>query len=79
MRVSRQMFGSSFNPAMPVIASLASTIRNDRHVVPDDAPLKKVEAAMFDAVRETLTHARVTRDDTLEQLFYRIFGSEKRT
>lgn len=75
MRVSRHMFASSFNPSMPVIASLASTIRSDRHAVPDDAPLKKAEAAMFDAVRETLSQARVTRDDALEQVFDRIYGS----
>jgi hypothetical protein len=60
---------------MPAIASLASTIRNDRHPVPDDAPLKKAEAAMFDAVRETLTQARVARDDALERLFDRVYGS----
>jgi len=75
MRLSRNMFGSSFNPAMPVIASLASGIRKDRHAVPDDAPLKKAEAEMFDAVRETLAHARVKRDDALEQLFDRTYGS----
>ena len=75
MRVSRNMFGSSFNPAMPVIASLASGIRNDRHAVPDDAPLKKAEATMFDAVRETLTQARGTRDNAMEQVFDRIYGS----
>jgi hypothetical protein len=75
MRVSRQMFSSSFNPAMPLLASLASGIRNERHAVPDDAPLKKAEAEMFDAARETLTRARVTRDDTLEQLFDSIYGS----
>jgi hypothetical protein len=69
------MFGSSFNPAMPIIASVASTIRNDRHAVPDDAPLKKAEATMFDAVRETLTQARVTRDNAMEQVFDRIYGS----
>jgi hypothetical protein len=49
------MFGSSFNPAIPFVAALASSIRNDRHVIPDDAPLKKSEAAPFDAVREKLT------------------------
>ena len=75
MRVSRHMFGSSFNPAMPIIASVASTIRNDRHAVPDDAPLKKAEATMFDAVRETLTQARVTRDNAMEQVFDRFYGS----
>jgi Protein of unknown function (DUF3141) len=75
MRVSRNMFGSSFNPVMPVIASLASGIRKDRHAVPEDAPLKKAEAAMFDTIRETLAHARVKRDDALEQLFDRTYGS----
>jgi hypothetical protein len=53
--MSRNIFGSSFNAAMPVIGSLASTIRSDRHAAPGDAPLEKAEAEMFDAVRETLT------------------------
>jgi len=75
MRMSRQMFGSSFNPAMPVIASLASGIRNDRHAVPEDAPLKKAEAAMLDSVRDTLVRVRVMRDDALEQIFDRTYGS----
>jgi hypothetical protein len=75
MRVSRQMFGSSFNPAMPLLASLASGIRSDRHAVPDDAPFKRAETAMFDAVHETLTKVRVTRDDALEQIFDRVYGS----
>jgi hypothetical protein len=74
MRVSRHMFGSSFNPAMPIIASVASTIRND-HAVPDEAPLKKAEATMFDAVRDILTQTRMTRDDALEQVFDLIYGS----
>ena len=75
MRTTRQMFGSSFNPAMPFVAALASTIRRDRHAVPDDAPLKRSEAALFDAVREKLTEARVTRDGALEQVFDRVYGS----
>ena len=69
------MFGSSFNPVMPAIASLASGIRNDRHALPDDAPLKKAEAAVFDSVRQSLIRARVTRDDALEQMFDRVYGS----
>jgi len=75
MRVSRLMFGSSFNPVMPAIASLASGIRSDRHALPEDAPFKKAEAAVFDSVREALTRARVTRDDALEQVFDRVYGS----
>ena len=75
MRVSRQMFGSSFNPVMPLLASLASGIRSDRHAVPDDAAFKRAETAMFDAVHETLTKVRVTRDDALEQIFDRVYGS----
>jgi hypothetical protein len=75
MRVSRNMFGSSFNPVMQTVASLASEIRKDRHAVSDNASLKKAEAAMFDAVHETLTHARTTRDDALEQMFDRVYGS----
>jgi hypothetical protein len=75
MRVTRQMFGSSFNPAMPMVAALASAIRRDRHAVPDNAPLKKAEAAAFEAVHEALACARVTRDDALERWFDRIYGS----
>jgi hypothetical protein len=76
MRVSRHMFGSSFNPAMHAFAFLASRIRNDRHAVSDDAPLKKAEATMFDAVSSTLTHVRTARDEALERLFDRIYGSD---
>ena len=75
MRMSRLMFGSSFNPTMQAVASLASTIRNDRHPVSDNAPLKKSEGAVFDAISETLTHVRMTRDDALERLFNRVYGS----
>jgi hypothetical protein len=75
MRVNRLMFGSSFNPVMPAVASLAPGIRSDRHALPKDAPLKKAEAAVFDSVREALTRARVMRDDALEQVFDRVYGS----
>ena len=30
---------------------------------------------MFDAVRETLSNARVTRDEALEQVIDRVYGS----
>lgn len=53
----------------------AAAVRNDRHALPDDASLKKAEAAVFDSVREALSRARVTRDDALEQVFDRVYGS----
>ena len=69
------MYGSAFNPAMHALASVASTIRKDRHAVPDDAPLKDAEAKMFDTVRETLTNGRIARDAALEGLFEQMYGS----
>ncbi len=75
MRLSRSMFGSSYNPAMHALASVASTIRNDRHPVPDDAPLRQAEAKIFDAVHEALANGRIARDAALESLFDRIYGS----
>ena len=75
MRVGRYMFGSSFNLFMHGIAAVAAAIRNDRHAVSDDAPLRKAETATFDAVREALTQGRTIRDDALERLFDRLYGS----
>jgi hypothetical protein len=75
MRVARYMFGSSFNPFMLRISAVASEIRGDRHAVPNDAPLRKAETAMFGAVREALTQGRTLRDEALERLFDRLYGS----
>ena len=58
---------------MSVLASISSGIRNDQHC--PTTRLKKAEGAMFDAVRESLTRARVTRADALEQAFDRAYGS----
>lgn len=75
MRGSRHAFGSSFNPFMHGVAAIASTIRADRHAVSDDAPLKKAEAATFDAIHEILTQGRIVRDEVLEKAFDRLYGS----
>lgn len=74
MRVSRYMFGSSFNPFMHGVAAAASMIKRDRHATPDDAPLKKIEAASFDAIHDVLTQARTFRDAGLEQIFDHVYG-----
>jgi hypothetical protein len=75
MRVVRYMFGSSFNLFMLGISAVASAIRDDRHAVSNDAPLRKAEAAMFDAIREALSQGRTLRDEALERLFDRLYGS----
>ena len=75
MRVARYMFGSSFSPFMLGIAAVASAIRDDRHAVSNDAPLKKAETVMFVAVREALTEGRTIRDEALERLFDRLYSS----
>ena len=75
MRVERYMFGSSFNPFMHFFAAAASTIRTDRHALSEDAPLRKLEAATFGAVHDALTRGRTIRDDSLERLFDRLYGS----
>src|SRR5207249_3591763 len=69
MRVSRHMFGSSFNPFMHKVTAVASAVRNDRHAVPGDSPFKQAETAIFDAVGQALTHGRTIRDDASERLF----------
>lgn len=75
MRISRYVFGSSFNPLMYGIAAAASAIRKDRDAVSDDAPLKKAEAEALRAIRESLVQGRTIRDDALERLFDRLYGS----
>ncbi len=57
------------------ISAVASAIRDDRHAVSNDAPLRKAEAAMFDAIREALSQGRTLRDEALERLFDRLYGS----
>jgi Protein of unknown function (DUF3141) len=74
MRVSRMMFGSSFNPAMYVLSAVASQIRMQRHGVPDNSPFKQAEAAGFDAVSEALKWGRTVRDAGLERLFDNVYG-----
>jgi hypothetical protein len=75
MRVSRFMFGSSFNPAMHALAALAAAIRDDRHAVADESPLKRGETATFEAIGEALTQGRLIRDNALEALFEHLYGS----
>jgi hypothetical protein len=75
MRVSRFIFGSSIHPMMRVLASVANAIRKDRHAIPDTAPLKTVEQAAFDAVRDLLIQFRTNRDSVLEQMFDCLYGS----
>lgn len=78
MRVSRMMFGSAFNPAMHALASVASAIRAERHPVSDDAPLKKAEMMIADAIGESLMQWRKLRDAALEGLFVGVYGSAGR-
>jgi hypothetical protein len=76
MRVSRYMFGSSFNPFMRGVATAASTIKRDRHAISDDAPLRKIEVATFDAIHDVLAQARAIRDAGLERAFDNIYGGD---
>jgi hypothetical protein len=75
MRVSRYMFGSSFNPFMHGVAAAASTIKRDRHAMSDDAPLRKMEAATFGTIHDVLTQARMIRDAGLERTFDHLYSS----
>lgn len=68
-RVNRFMFGSAFNPTMHVVASLAASVRADRHSIADDARLKRAEATMSAAVRDALVAWREMRDAALERMF----------
>lgn len=78
-RVSRFMFGSAFNPAMHVVASLAATVRADRHPIANDARLKRTETAISDAVRDALVAWREIRDAALERMFEGLYGSSNET
>src|SRR5262245_23646473 len=62
MRISRFTFGSSVQPMMRVVASVANSIREDRHAVAGTAPLKMLEHIAFDAVRDALIQFRTGRD-----------------
>ena len=75
MRMSRYLFGTPFNPFMQGVATLAEAIRADRHAVPDNAPLKEMEARAFAAVHDALLQARETRDAALEHLFTGAYGT----
>ena len=75
MRASRYMFGSLFNPFMYGVATIASAIRGNRHPVADDTPFKLTESALAKGVHEALTQFRTTRDEALEKLFDRLYGS----
>jgi Protein of unknown function (DUF3141) len=75
MRISRFMFASSFHPAMRAVAGAAKAIREDRHAVPETAPLKMFEQAAFDGVRDALNQYRTGRDKALEQMFDWLYGS----
>jgi hypothetical protein len=74
MRLSRQMFGSSWSPAMAVIHDLAAGVRKERHSVLDDVPLRKQEEAWFEFIGQVLAQARSNRDDALERLFDCLYG-----
>jgi hypothetical protein len=75
MRASRFMFGSAFNPFMYGLASVAATLRADRHPVSEDAPLKMLEVAMTELTRENIARWREARDQSLERLFDSIYAS----
>jgi hypothetical protein len=75
MRISRFMFASSILPMMRVVAAQAGAIREDRHAVPETAPLKLLEQTWIDAVHDALIQFRTSRDKALEQLFDWLYGS----
>jgi hypothetical protein len=54
---------------MRVVAGVANAIREARHAIAETAPLKMVERAAFDAVRDASTQTRASRDQVLKQTF----------
>ncbi len=75
IRVSRYVFGSSFNPWMYGVEAAARMIADRRHMLPDDHPLKQNEAAFSKAVHDSLVQWRKVRDAVYERWFDVLYGS----
>ncbi len=74
MRFSRYVFATSLNPWQSIIAQVASGIAKDRHLVPDDNPLKAIEQKSIDMVGKAIEAWRSLRDAGYEQAFNSLYS-----
>jgi pimeloyl-ACP methyl ester carboxylesterase len=66
---------SDLNPWLAWVAPVAQQIRSQRKAVSNDAPSRKVEAAMAELVSASLDHYRALRDAKSEAQFFSTFGN----
>ena len=75
MRFSRYVFATGSNPWQGVIAQVASGIARDRHVAPDDNPLKAIEKKNIETIGKAIEAWRRLRDVGYEQAFNALYGN----
>jgi len=73
LRSERRML-SDANPALGSLAALAEGVRNDRHAVPHDHPMRQVETAVSEGLEAGLNFYRDLRDQGMVQLTRMMFG-----
>lgn len=73
-RMRFEMF-SDQNPFMQVVAAMAARIREDRHPVHPENPLRKAETQVAEAVGQALDQLTKSRDTAEEALFMGIYGA----
>jgi hypothetical protein len=66
---------SDLNPWLAWVGPAAQQVRSQRKAVSNDAPSRKVEAAMAEVVSASLDHYRATRDAKSEAQFFSTFGN----
>jgi len=74
LRVQRWAW-SDLNPWLGWLSAAAPWVRGQRQAVPSSAPLRRLEAAMADAVSATLDYQRDVRDAVSEALFFQFYGN----
>lgn len=74
LRVQRWAW-SDLNPWLGWLSAAAPWVRGQRQAVPSSAPLRRLEAAMADAVSATLDFQRDVRDAVSEALFFQFYGN----
>jgi pimeloyl-ACP methyl ester carboxylesterase len=74
LRVQRWAW-SSLNPWLGWLDAAAPWVRAQRQVVSDDAPLRRIEAAMADTVSAMLDYQREVRDALSEAQFFQVYGN----
>lgn len=77
MRTSQYLFATGWGPSQRGLAELAAHVRNNRHAISDDHPLKMLEANAVAAIHGTIEEARRLRDQQYEHLFQILYGASK--